>query len=103
MSKVYVEQVQKANLLIAGVRKNFDLVKNHGITLEQLRDLEEAAKVAAQMNEEVEELRQQTTIKAAQANKKLIEIKDTMRDVKRVVKGYFEQPKWESFGVLDKR
>jgi hypothetical protein len=103
MSKVYSEQVQKANMLVAGMRKNFDLVKNHGITLEQLSQLEEAAKEAAVMNQEVEALRRQTSAKAAQANQKLIEVKDAMRDAKRVVKGYFEQTKWESFGVFDKR
>lgn len=90
-------------MLVAGMRKNFDLVKNHGITLNQLSDLEEAAKAAAEMNKEVEALREQTSLKAAEANQKLIEVKDAMRDVKRVVKGYFEQTKWESFGVLDKR
>jgi hypothetical protein len=55
------------------------------------------------MNREVEELREKTSAKAAEANQKLIEVKDTMRDVKRIVKGYFEQTKWESFGILDKR
>jgi hypothetical protein len=103
MSKVYSEQVQKANMLVVGMRKNFDLVKNHGITLEQLSQLEEAAKAATDMNREVEELREKTSAKAAEANQKLIEVKDTMRDVKRIVKGYFEQTKWESFGILDKR
>ena len=32
MSKVYSEQVQKAQMLAAGLRKNFDLVKNRGIS-----------------------------------------------------------------------
>ncbi len=90
-------------MLVAGMRKNYDLVKSHGITLNQLSDLENAAKAAAEMNKEVEALREQTSLKAAEANQKLIEVKDAMRDVKRVVKGYFEQTKWESFGVLDKR
>ena len=90
-------------MIVAGMRKNFELVKNHGITLDQLSSLEKAAEEAAQMNEEVETLREQTSQKAAQANQKLIEVKDAMRDVKRVVKGYFDQTKWESFGILDKR
>ena len=44
MSKVYSEQVQKAQMLAAGLRKNFDLVKNRGISSEQIAQMEEDAK-----------------------------------------------------------
>lgn len=76
MSKVYSEQVQKAQMLAAGLRKNYELVKNRGISSEQIAQMEKDAKEAARMNEEVEVLRAEVGAKAARANKKLTELKN---------------------------
>ena len=44
MSKVYSEQVQKAQMLAAGLRKNYELVKNRGISSEQIAQMEKMPK-----------------------------------------------------------
>ena len=103
MSKVYSEQVQKAQMLAAGLRKNFDLVKNRGISSEQIAQMEEDAKEAARMNEEVELLRTEVSAKAARANKKLTEVKNNMQNAKQIIKRCFDQERWIDFGVKDKR
>jgi tryptophan synthase alpha subunit len=103
MSKVYSEQVQKANTLVAGLRKNYDSVKNFGISHEQIDRMEECAKAVASMSAEVDELRATLNAKATAANRKLMEMKDAMRDAKQIVKHNFEQTKWEGFGIPDKR
>lgn len=103
MSKVYSEQVQKAQMLAAGLRKNFEQVKSRGISSEQIARLEEDAKEAARMNEEVEVLRAEVSAKAARANKKLTEVKSNMQDAKQIIKRCFDQEKWQDFGVMDKR
>lgn len=103
MSKVYSEQVQKAEMLAAGLRKNYELVKTRGISSEQIAQLEEDAKEAARMNEEVEVLRAEVSAKAARANKKLTEVKNNMQNAKQIIKRCFDQEKWQDFGVMDKR
>lgn len=103
MSKVYSEQVQKAQMLAAGLRKNYEQVKSRGISSEQIAKLEEDAKEAARMNEEVEALRAEVSAKAARANKKLTEMKNNMQDAKQIIKRCFDQEKWIDFGVMDKR
>ena len=104
MAKVYAEQVKKAQALVAGMKANFDLVKLRcGITMEQVKALEEAANEAARMNAEVEALREEVSRKATIANRKLDELKRNMMDAKRQIKSSFDPCKWAELGVLDKR
>jgi len=103
MSKVYSEQVQKAQMLAAGLRKNYELVKNRGISSEQIAQMEKDAKEAARMNEEVEVLRAEVGAKAARANKKLTERKNNMQNAKQIIKRCFDQEQWQDFGVMDQR
>lgn len=103
MSKTYADQVQKAQLLVAGLKKNLELVKNRGISLEQIERLERAATQAAEMNREVEVLREEVSLKAGAANKKLTEVKNDMQNCKTIVKRCFDQERWIDFGVMDKR
>ena len=104
MSKVYAEQVEKAQALVAGMKANFDLVKLRcGITMEQVKALEEAANEAARMNAEVEALREEVNMKASLANRKLIEMKDAMMNAKKQIKSSFDPFKWIELGVMDKR
>lgn len=103
MSKVYLEQVQKAQMLVIGLKKNYELVKDRGISREQIVQLEKDAEIAAAFNKEMDELRGEVKRKSAQANKKLTEVKNSIRNMKQVIKTGFEQSKWEDFGVYDKR
>ena len=91
MSKTYADQVTKAQMLVAGLKKNYESVQSRGITLEQIHALETAANEAAVMNKEVEALREEVSIKAAKANKKLTEIKNNMHNAKQIIKRCFDQ------------
>ena len=104
MAKIYAEQVKKAQILVAGLKANFELVKSRcDITMEQVKALEEAADEAGRMNAEVEALREEVTLKAAIAYRKLDEVKRSMYCAKRQIKGSFDPSKWMELGVLDKR
>ena len=104
MAKVYAEQVKKAQFLVTGLKKNYELVKSRcEITMEQIQDLETAADEAARMNAEVEALREEISRKAAAANRKLDEVKSRMMSAKRQIKTSFDPMKWMELGVMDKR
>ena len=104
MAKIYAEQVKKAQILVAGLKANLDLVKTRcDITMEQVQALEEAANEAARMNAEVESLREVVSRKATLANRKLEEMKHNMMNAIRKIKYAYIPSKWIELGVLDKR
>ena len=103
MSKTYSDQVTKAQMLVAGLKKNYELVKTRGISQEQIAALEAAANEGSVMNREVEALREEVSRKATVANKKLTEVKNNMANAKQIIKRCFEQEQWADFGVMDKR
>ena len=95
MSKVYAEQVKKAQFLATGLKSNYELVNSRlGITMEQIQALEAAADEAARMNAEVEALREEVSRKAALAKRKLEDVKKNMMSAKRLVKSHFVPSKW---------
>lgn len=103
MSKVYLEQVQKAQMLVDGLRKNYELIKGFGVSQEQLELLEKDAETAAGYNKELDTLRAEVSQKASVANKKLAEVKTSIMELKQIVKRNFPQEQWQLFGITDKR
>lgn len=103
MSKVYLDEVKKAQTLVAGLRKNYELVKNRGISREEIANLEKCAKEASEMDQEVESIRVNLSMKVMQKNQKIIDTKRSMHNLKKIIKEYFNQSSWPDFGILDKR
>ncbi len=103
MSKVYTEKVAKAQSLAEGLKRNFDSVKQLGITEEQIATLVKISEETSVMSEELDELRNVVKQKASVANAKLMDLTDILRDLKSVVKINYEQQRWIDFGVEDKR
>lgn len=103
MSKTYLIQVEKVKALAAGIRAHHDMVKDRGITLEQIEQMERHAAEAEHLNAEVENLRKQASMKVREANVKLIEMKETWLPIKNRVKSSFDPLKWPMFGIQDKR
>ncbi|MGI6218426.1 MAG: hypothetical protein ACOYJE_00965 [Bacteroidaceae bacterium] len=103
MSKTYLNQVNKAKDLAAGLKKNLSRVGGYGINLEEIVKLEEAAARGAQLNEEVERIRAEASEKMAVANRQLDEIKNIMSGFKYIIKHNFDAAQWADFGLPDKR
>lgn len=103
MSKTYSDQMDKAKVLIAGLRKNYEQIKDRGISLNELSMLEKAIGEGEKLNKEVERLRSETSEMSTQANRKLITVKDKSLELKRIVKRHIDIDHWNDFGVMDKR
>lgn len=103
MSKTYSLQIEKARLLVDGMRKNFDAVKGLGVTEEIISSLEQKSQEADQLNDELDALRLQVAEKASVANKKLNDLRIQVQELKQLVKKNFDQTRWESLGIPDKR
>ena len=103
MSKIHVEQKQKALTLVAGLRKNIGRVENRGISNGQVMELEQMADELGRMNKELEDLRIEVSRKSKDTNLKSRELREKMFNMKKIVKRYFDSDQWKDFGVLDRR
>lgn len=103
MSKTFLIQVEKARLLIDGLRKNYDAVHDKGIDHEGIDRMEQFSREAEALNGEVEALREATSRKVREANAKLEKMKNLFTDYKKTIKTSFLPDRWADFGVMDKR
>lgn len=103
MSKVYLEQIEKTEQLLEGLKNNINLVKDKGLDKDFIRKLEADKDQAIIYNSENDKLRAELKAKAHRANQKLEEIKAQVKEAKRVIKQDFPQERWQYFGISDKR
>lgn len=103
MSVTIITEIDKANVLIAGLRKHLDEVKQLGISTDAINKMEEAGKSLKQKDEEMDALRRQSTLKARENRELLADLKSQMLEIRKTIKGNFPQTDWIKYGVQDKR
>lgn len=103
MSVTILTETDKADVLISGLRKHLDEAKELGITTDAINRLDEAAKALKQKDEELENLRRQTTIKGRENRDLLANLKNQMLGMRKAVKSRYPQYEWIKYGVQDKR
>lgn len=103
MSITILNEIDKAETLVNGLRMNLNEVKLLNVTAAGVDRLEAACKELKRKNEEVDALRRQLTLKVRENNELLAQLKDQMLEFRKTVKGYYEQSQWIRFGVQDKR
>ena len=103
MSKTYLNQVEKTKMLADGLSAHQILVRNVGISDEQVAELSRIADEAEVLNNAVDDLRAALSVKTREANRKLIEVREKTLAAKRVIKRSYEPEHWKDFGILDKR
>lgn len=103
MSVTNLNEIDKADVLVAGLRKHLKEAQELGITIDSLNRLEEAAKAMRQKDAEVDELRRQTTIKVRENMNLIADMKDQMLTMRKAVKARYPQNEWIKYGVQDKR
>lgn len=103
MSKTIDLQIEKSRLLIDGLRKNMNEVKDKGISESNLHEMEEELNCLKAANEECEKVRELLSQKVKQVNGILESAKTSFTDRKKTIKGYYPQEEWLRFGVTDKR
>ena len=103
MSVTNLNEIDKADVLVAGLRKHLKEAQALGITTDALNRLEEAAKALRQKDAEVDELRRQANIKAHENMDLIADLKAQMLAMRKAVKGHYPQYEWIKYGVQDKR
>ena len=103
MSVTNLNEIDKADVLVAGLRKHLKEAQELGITIDALNRLEEASKALRQKDAEVDELRRQTTLKVRENMNLIADMKNQMLTMRKAVKARYPQNEWIEFGVQDKR
>ena len=103
MSVTNLKEIEKAEVLVSGLRKHLKDVQEIGITTDAINRLEEAAKDLRQKDAEVDKLRRQATLKAHENMELIADLKAHMLSMRTAVKGRYPQYEWIKYGVQDKR
>lgn len=103
MSKTYSEQIAKTQSLVAGLKNNLELVRGKGLNEHFISKLEAETVLAAGYNNDAEQLRVDLKTKTTQANDKLNDVKQLVKEAKKIIKEDFAQTRWKEFGIIDKR
>lgn len=103
MSITILNEIDKAKVLVDGMRKNLDKAKQLGIDAPALDRLEKAFTDLKIKDDELDALRRRATLKVKENNELLADIKEQMLSMRKAVKQNYPQQEWMSFGVQDKR
>ena len=103
MSVTNLNEIEKAEVLVSGLRKHLKDVQEIGITTDAINRLEEAAKDLRQKDAEVDKLRRQATLKAHENLELIADLKAQMLSMRTAVKTRYPQYEWIKYGVQDKR
>lgn len=103
MSITILNEIDKAKVLVDGMRKNLDKAKELGIDAPALDRLEKAFTDLKIKDDELDALRRRATLKVKENNELLADMKEQMLSMRKAVKQNYPQQEWMSFGVQDKR
>lgn len=103
MSVTNLNEIEKADVLVAGLRKHLKEAQEIGITTDAINRLEEAAKDLRQKDAEVDKLRRQATLKAYENLELIADLKAQMLSIRKAVKARYPQYEWIKYGVKVKR
>ena len=103
MSITILNEIDKAKVLVDGMRNNLDKAKESGIDAPALDRLEKAFTDLKIKDDELDALRRRATLKVKENNELLADMKEQMLSMRKAVKENYPQQEWMSFGVQDKR
>ena len=103
MSITILNEIDKAKVLVDGMRNNLDKAKELGIDAPALDRLEKAFTDLKIKDDELDALRRRATLKVKENNELLADMKEQMLSMRKAVKQNYPQQEWMSFGVQDKR
>lgn len=103
MSKTIDLQIEKSRVLIEGLSKNIETLRDKGIVSDELQAMTadlERLKVA---NDECDKIREELSQKVKDMNAILSGVKEAFAEKKRIIKMNYPQEQWIRYGVQDKR
>ena len=103
MSKTTEIQIEKSRNLIEGLRRHVREMGERGVSANEINEMEQAVSQLAEVNEEVDRLREELSPKVKKMNQMLAAVKSAYTESKKTLKGYYPQERWPDYGIPDKR
>ncbi len=103
MSKTIDLQIEKSHVLIEGIRKNINALRDKGFSEQELGQMESDLVDLKKANDECDAARLELSGKVKRCNELLTRVKERFADKKKTIKGYYPQEEWIRYGVQDKR
>ncbi len=103
MNKIYSDPIEKAQLLIEGLKKNRSYLQTKGYDLSVIERLEQACEEMTREGEAVAAEEEALSKHRAQCHRILNRLKTDLLAGKGGIKQMFEQEQWSQYGVPDKR
>ena len=103
MARTYSGQVSDAQVMLAGIKTNQDVLETRKIGEEFAENLDKLIGTCIKLNNEQEELKARLKTKTEELNKQMAELKARTSEARKIIKLDMPQTTWKEFGILDKR
>lgn len=103
MSKTIDLQIEKSRVLIEGLGKNIETLRDKGIASEELQAMAADLERLKLSNDECDKIREELSRKVKAMNDILTTVKEAFAEKKRIIKTNYPQEQWIQYGVQDKR
>ena len=103
MAKSYPKTISDAQVMLAGIKTNQDILTKRGIDKTFTSDLDNTINSCVKLNNEQEELKARLKTKTEELNKQMAELKKKTSEARKIVKLNMPQVTWKEFGIADKR
>ena len=103
MSKTIDLQIEKSRVLIEGLGKNIETLRDKGIASEELQAMAADLERLKLSNDECDKIREKLSRKVKAMNEILTTVKEAFAEKKRIIKTNYPQEQWIQYGVQDKR
>lgn len=103
MNKIYSDPIEKAQLLIEGLKKNRSYLQTKGYDLSVIERLEKTCEELTREGEAVAVEEEALSRHRLQCHQILSRLKRDLLSGKGAIKEMFDQEQWSQYGVPDKR
>ncbi len=103
MNKIFTDQIEKSTLLVNGINANKALLRTKGINVDKVDVLTRLSNQLTKEGEKLDEMLKAVSAQRRICNTILDELKSELLTSKKSIKERFDQERWQSFGITDKK
>lgn len=103
MTKTIELLIGKSQMLLKGLRRHINEMGERGVTNAEIEELKQTMGLLEQQNNEVEKLRAELAAKVKLQNETMNTVKTSYTELKKTLKGYYPQERWQDYGIPHRR
>lgn len=103
MSKTFENKANKAKTLAVSMKQHLNELSAKGVKQDVLDSLIITCDQAIEMDQEIDRIRMETSVKLKEANAVLCNAMDKYNELRSIIKNNYSQEQWSNFGLMDKR